>query len=295
MTSTAAALALCRLGQDAAALGLWGAWATLAWLVPPPLAAALDPGARRWTTAALAVAALATAAALPVLAASIGDGWQDAFDPETVGSVLADTNPGRAWAAQAVAAALLLAARGAPQRLRPAATALAAALFLAGLALTGHAAMHEGALGALHRANDILHVLSAGAWFGALVPVLAILHRLDRPEWRNEAAKALRRFSRAGHGAVALVLVSGALNAALVLGRWPVDPSSAYETLLDVKVLAVAAMVGLALANRYVVVPRLGRTPEAALAGLRRATLAELPLGLAAIALVAVFGLLDPH
>lgn len=295
MSSTAAILALCRFGQDAAALGLWGAWAMLAWLVPRPLAAALDRGARRWTGAAVAVAALATAVALPALAASVGDGWHDAMDPGWVGTVIAETSPGRAWAAQAVAAALLLAAPGVPQRIRPGATALGAALFLAGLALTGHAAMHEGALGALHRANDLVHVLAAGAWFGALMPVLAILRRLDRPEWRSDAATALRRFSRAGHVAVALVLLSGATNAGLVLGRWPVDLSSPYEALLDAKVLAVAAMTGLAILNRYVVVPRLGRHRDSALPRLRRATLAELPLGLAAIALVAVFGLLDPN
>jgi putative copper resistance protein D len=196
---------------------------------------------------------------------------------------------------QATAAALLVAARRAPRRIRPGATAAMAALLLSGLALTGHAAMHEGALGLLHRANDVLHVLSAGAWFGALLPVLAILRLVARPDCRGDAVTALRRFSRAGHAAVALVLASGAANVGLVLGRWPTDLASRYEALLDLKVLAVAGMVALALVNRYALVPRLGRHPEATSAALRAATLAELPLGLAAMALVAVFGLMDPN
>ncbi len=294
MNDTVAVLALCRFGQDAAAMGLWGAWATLAWLVPPSLAATLDRGARRWTRAALAVLALAVAAELPALAASIGGDWHGAVDPALVGSVLADTAPGRAWTARVAAILLVLAARGAPRRMRAGATAVAGGLFLAGLALSGHAAMHEGALGRLHRANDVVHVLSAGAWLGALVPVLSILRLFDEPRWRYPAATALRRFSRAGHVAVALALLSGAANAGLILGRWPLDPRSPYVTLLDAKILAVAALVGLAVLNRYVLVPRLRQSPEAALAGLRRATLAELPLGLAAIALVAVFGQMDP-
>ena len=295
MSSVDTVLALCRFGQDAAALGLWGAWATLAWLVPPALAAALAPGARRWTRFAVAVATLTTVAALPALVAAIGDGWRDAADPAVVASVLSETGPGRAWAAQIGATVLLCAARRAPGRMRPSATAVAAALFLAARGLTGHAAMHEGALGPLHRANDVLHLLAAGAWFGALLPVLAILPLLDRPEWRAAAATALRRFSRAGHIAVALVLLSGAINAGLILGRWPVDLASLYEALLDVKILAVAAMVVLALVNRYALVPRLGRHPDVALARLRWTTLAEVPLALAAIALVAVFGQLDPN
>lgn len=45
--------------------------------------------------------------------------------------------------------------------------------------------------------------------------------------------------------------------------------------------------------NRYVFVPRLSRRPGS-LNALRRATLAEVALGLAAVALVAVFGMMDP-
>lgn len=293
MTSTAAVLALCRFGQDAAALLLWGASAYLAWLVPKPLASEVAARIRRGTTPAVVVALLATLAKLPVEAAGIGDGWRDGVDPTTLLAVLLETSVGEAWAAQALAAALLVLVQAAPGPRRVTATALASGLLLASLSLGGHAAMHDGALGLLHRANDAAHLLCAGAWLGALWPVLVILDRLGRGEGRPEAGIALLAFSRAGHVAVALVLVSGAVNTALVLGRWPTDPASLYQMLLDVKLLCVATMVGLALANRYLVVPRLARRPAAALA-LRRATLAEIALGLLVLALVSVFGLLDP-
>jgi putative copper resistance protein D len=293
MSSVAAVLALCRFGQDAAALMLWGASAYLAWLVPKDIVAEVVARIGRWGAVAVIVVVVAVAAKLPAEVASIGEGWRDGFDPAMIVSVLKETSVGQAWTAQAVTVSLLASVQAAPRRMRLGATALASCLVLSSLALGGHAVMHEGLIGVMHRANDVLHVLSAGAWLGSLLPVLVILNFMGRSEWRADAGLALRSFSRAGHVAVALVLISGVVNAALVLGRWPTDLSSPYQALLDAKVLSIAAMGGLALVNRYLFVPRLSHQPEA-LTALRRATLAEMPLGLAAIALVAVFGMLDP-
>ena len=53
-----------------------------------------------------------------------------------------------------------------PERLRAQALALCSALLLVSPAFIGHAAMHEGTLGALHRANHAVHLLAAGYWFG---------------------------------------------------------------------------------------------------------------------------------
>lgn len=292
MTSAAAVLALCRFGQDAAATLLWGAAAYLCAFVPPGLAAVVASRLRPLAAAAVAVAVLAVAAKLPAEVAGIGDGWRDAVDTGMVCSVLLETSVGRAWMAEAAGVLLLAAAAASPARWRTAAVAASSGLVLASLALEGHATLHEGRLGALDRANDVLHVLSGGAWVGSLAPVLVIL--AASPGDAGEVATALRRFSRAGHAAVALVLLSGILSTALVLGRWPLDLASPYEALLDGKIACVVAMTALALVNRYVLVPRMGRAPDGAVRALRLGTLAEVPLGLAAIALVAVFGLLDP-
>ena len=293
MTTVAAVLAFCRFGQDAATSLLWGSSAFLWACVPVGLGAAVARRLRPWAAAAAAVAAVSTLARLPAEVAAIGEGWRDALAPGMVWTVLTDTGVGRAWAVQAVAALLLALSPLLPVRARLPAGALASGLMLAALSLTGHAAMHEGWLGALSRANDVVHVLSGGAWLGALVPVLFVLGPLGSGERRTEAALALRRFSSVGHAAVALVLLSGVASTVLVLGRWPVDLSQPYEALLDVKVVCVLAMTGLAIVNRYVIVPRMRRGHEA-IHALRLGTLAEVPLGLATIALVAVFGLLDP-
>jgi len=167
-------------------------------------------------------------------------------------------------------------------------------MLLASLALSGHANMHEGVRGVLHHGNDALHILAAGFWLGSLVMLPSCLAHLARPATRPEATIALRRFSSAGHGAVALVLVSGIANTLLILGHLPLDASSPYQRLLALKIVLVMAMIGVALANRYVFMPRLGDDPVRAVARIRHGTFAELALGGGVLALVSWFGLLDP-
>src|SRR5690349_1996804 len=235
--SVLAALALCRAATFDAALFLFGAFAYLAVLVPKPLsgevAAALGPARIAASVALL----LATAALLPVTAASAGDGWQDALSWSVTHDLLLETDAGTAWMLRAVAALLLLAVTLAPSP--PGRTALAAAVLLATLPLAGHAAMQNGALGALHGLTDALHLAAAGAWLGSLVPLLLILVRLDRPGRLDAARAALKNFSRAGAAAVAIILATGALNTLLTLGRLPLDLASSYQRLLAAKIALV--------------------------------------------------------
>ena len=154
--------------------------------------------------------------------------------------------------------------------------------------------MHEGAVGFAHRLNDAAHVLTAGAWLGALVPLLPLLRALDDRSRSHDAGIALRRFSSAGHVAVAVVIMTGVLNSMLVLGRWPTDLSSPYQAMLAAKVALVAIMTSLAVFNRYVLVPRMARSRGDAIRVLRQATLAEIALGIVVVGLVSVFGLLEP-
>ncbi len=289
-----AALSACRLLHDASAMLLWGASAYLATLVPQSLGREIG---RRLTALAIAagIASVATTAvALPLEAAIIGEGWADAIDPATIRAVLFETSVGFAWQMQAGAAVVLALMPAVPSRHRRAATALASALVLIGVTLTGHAVMQSGWAGFAHRINDAVHLLAAGAWLGALVPLLRILGILDVPEFRADAGIALRRFSAAGHVTVALTVATGMINTLLILGHWPTDWSSPYQIMLACKIVLVAMMVGLALVNRYAFVPRIGRHGVHALAAVRRGTVAEIVLGLGVVGLVAVFGLLEP-
>jgi copper resistance protein D len=288
------ALALCRFLHVGSAMFLFGAFAYLCVLVPATLAKHVEAALQPLRLVAIALAALTTAVALPLAAATIGDGWQDAFDPASIQAILLETDVGRAWQMQAIAALLLVATIVARPCDRRGATAVASAFLLAGLALTGHASMQEGGLGLIHRINDVVHVLAGGAWLGALVPLLLILRRLDRPGDRVAAAEALDAFSFAGRFIVAIVVGSGVVNTLLILGHLPTDLSSPYQLMLLGKIGLVAVMIGLAISNRYLFLPRLRGQTADTLSAIRTATIAEIALGAVVLALVSLFGTMDP-
>ena len=73
------------------------------------------------------------------------------------------------------------------------------------------------------------------------------------------------RFSTAGHVAVAVLLLSGVVNAVLILSPEGLDIASAYQQWLGLKILLALAMTVLAIMNRYWWVPRIRRQPEIAL------------------------------
>ena len=59
------------------------------------------------------------------------------------------------------------------------------------------------------------------------------------------------RFSTAGHVAVAVLLLSGVVNAVLILSPEGLDIASAYQQWLGLKILLALAMTVLAIMNRY--------------------------------------------
>ena len=289
-----AALVACRFLHDGAAMLLWGAFATLSMLVPQDLAGEIGRRLQLFRFAAITVAVATTVAALPLEAASIGDGWGDAVNPTMVRDVLFESSVGQAWPAQAVAALLVLSTLALRSPAYRIATALTSGLLLATLALTGHTAMQEGWLGTAHHLNDAVHVLAAGAWLGALAALLPILRALDHPGQHADAGLALKRFSRAGYVAVALVVASGVINTMLTLGTWPTDWSSPYQAMLAAKIALVGLMIGIATVNRFVFVPHVARHSARAATAIRFGTVTEIVLGLAVIDLVSRFGMLAP-
>ncbi|HVZ14817.1 MAG TPA: copper homeostasis membrane protein CopD [Bauldia sp.] len=282
-----AALAVCRFAHTLPLMLIWGASAYLSALVTGARAAEAWRPLQPWAVAAAIVAAAATAATLPVETAFIGNGWVDAFNPSVMGDVLTTTTVGQAWGGEAAGIVLLLTALAWPGRI--AFVAIAAAIALASAALTGHATMEDGALGLAHRLNDALHLLAAGAWLGGLVPLMLSLGAGQT----DGTVDVLRRFSTAGHWIVGLVVATGIANTWLILGQPPADWSSPYQLLLSLKLALVAAMVALALTNRYALMPRVAAT-RGMLTAIRRGALIELLLGAVVIALVSVFGILDP-
>jgi putative copper resistance protein D len=287
-----AALVLCRFLLYGSAIFLWGASAYICWIAPADLAAQVSRRLRHCYGLSTLLIVGTTASLLPLRAAAIGEGWADAFAPQMLSSVLTGTNVGQAWITQAGAAGLLIVSCMATGRFRYGARAASAAFLLVSLTLSGHAAMHSGWLRMMHRLNDGVHLLSGGAWLGALVPIVVTLPMLRDPRWQGDARTALMRFSTAGHVAVALVITTGVINTALIVGSVPLDWQLEYQLLLSIKILIVFALIALAIGNRYLLVPRLARNPS--LEPLKWTTGAEIALGFAVLGLVAVFGMLQP-
>ena len=288
-------LAACRLIHAGALMGLWGCFAYLTTLVPERLAEEVAGRLAALRLVAVGLALLSTLLSLPLQAAMIGDGWPDAVSGQMLSDVVTSTGAGKAWLAQLAGALAVTAAQFPTGRLRLVAMATASGLALATLALTGHAVMQDGWQGIVHPLNDMLHVLAAGAWFGALAPLLIVLSKFCQVPSRAEASVALRRFSTAGHWAVALAILSGIGNGLFIVGWPPLGWSSTYKALLTAKIAVVLVMTAAAILNRYWFVPRIRRDREAAIAAIRTGTLAEIGLGLAAILLVSIFGMLDPN
>jgi putative copper resistance protein D len=288
-----AALAFCRFTHFLAAMVAFGTSAYLWLLAPAALRRQLSLDLRRIVLVAGLVVLFSAILWLLLEAAEMADAWSGASDPEMLEGVLLETAFGRLWQARLVLCAVLAAALAFRADNRWGLRTGLAALTLASLGLTGHAAMQTGGLGALHRANDALHLLCGGAWIGGLAPFALCLSACSRPELRGEAVSAMMRYSRYGHFFVILIVLTGATNVALTSGALLFPVSSPYRALLLAKIALVACLVALALVNRYVIVPRWG-PDDKALRALRTTSMAEIALGAIVVGLVSLFGLLDP-
>ncbi len=173
---------------------------------------------------------------------------------------------------------------------RARATAWLAATSLLLIAATSHAAAaspHGMAL--IGAANDGLHLLTAGYWLGGLCVLLALLG--GRPS-APRLPRAVAIFAEWGMIAVLLLVMTGILNAAMVLLGTPGHDAPLYSALLILKIMLALAMIVLALINHFRLLPRLAR-PGAA-AELRKRAKWELALGLAVVGLAGWLALLPP-
>ncbi len=294
MSGLFAAFALCRALSAAAAVLLFGAAAMLALGGSRRLALDAETALRRTLRGAAVIGLLASLCLLPLQTASIAGDWGALWDADMLNTVALQTRYGQAWLPRVFGAVLALAVALWVRPGQPWVLAAVAALALAPLSLSGHAAMHEGGLGVAHAVNDYLHVLSAAFWLGSLPVFLLWLAAWRRPGNRAEATRALLRFSTWGHAAVAVLLLSGGVNAVLILGAGGVDPGSGYQRLLLVKIGLALVMAALAVVNRYRWIPRIRTQRADALRAIRRNTIVELALGAALLLAVGFLGLMSP-
>lgn len=176
---------------------------------------------------------------------------------------------------------------------RPALLLLPASIAIATLAWTGHAAASEGSLGIIHLASDIVHMLFAATWLGALA---SFITGVFGPMRDATQAEHLARFALPGTVIVAGLIVTGIYNLVMIVGfaqiSWLVY--STYGALLTLKLLAFAGMLGLAAANRWLLTPYLVAGSGSRIGWLRVTLVVEAALWVGIAIAVARLGMLDP-
>jgi copper resistance protein D len=273
-----------------------------------PMAAALR-SRLAWTAWISLALTIASGAAWLVLQAELLSELplRAAFAQGAVWSVLSDTDFGHAWIARlgfAIGLAGLLFITDSKSRRLSSWRAIVAVLLAAGLigslAFAGHAAAGTGLEGMVHMGSDILHLIAAAAWVGALVPLALLLGyaACDGPSIAVARAATVR-FSTLGIVSVGILVVTGIVNGWILSGSVAALLGTDYGRLLGVKVAVFAIMVMVAGINRLWLTPRLVGASRAdvavvALRRLRRNSLIEATLGAVIVVIVGVLGMLPP-
>jgi putative copper resistance protein D len=177
---------------------------------------------------------------------------------------------------------------------------LLAGVGAAAMAWAGHAAAVEG-VGLPAALLDALHLLAAGAWLGALLPLAALLRATARAEGadaRPFAVLAVRTFSRLALTVMILLVVTGLANTWFQVGSVPALVGTAYGRLLLAKVALLIPILLLAQHSRRRLLPRLGGDGDTvgrpAMARLGRFVAAEAGLGLLILLLTTGLSLSPP-
>jgi putative copper resistance protein D len=265
-----------------------------------------EPGpqsARRVTGIAGVILAIAALGGLLAQTAMMAGGWAAGLDPAALGYVVQSTSLGMAHLVRAglalVGVAALVMGRG--RRLGETVGILVLSGAVASFAWSGHGAASAGSLGLLHLAADIAHALAACVWIGALVGFCLLL---IRPVAREAArrGKSLAGFASIGSITVAVLVITGLINAAFLIGADGLGrlSSSTWGLLLIAKLALFAVMVGLAAHNRFTLTPTLSHAVETqadtadVVRRLRTSIGLEMLVGFALLGLVAAMGVQMP-
>jgi putative copper resistance protein D len=263
----------------------------------------------RWIAwLSLAFALVSGVAWLVLTAASMsGQRVADVYTQDVLWTVLSQTDFGNDWLVRFVLACALagvsipfLSPQGARSAWLRVATVILAAAFVGSLAWAGHAIGGQGTEGVVHPVADILHLIAAAAWVGALVPLALLLTMTGQDADALAVARtATLRFSTLGIVSVATILLTGIVNTWYLSGSVDALTQTKYGHLLLIKIALFVAMAGVAAFNRLRLTPRLVDDPEMTAAQnarrqLSRNAVLEAAMGAAIIAIVAALGTLPP-
>ncbi|HZY99052.1 MAG TPA: copper homeostasis membrane protein CopD [Candidatus Baltobacteraceae bacterium] len=230
------------------------------------------------------------------------------FQGGVVGIVLSQTRFGVDWVIRAGLIVVLAGCLVVQARTRKHAAGwvglLAASAFIASLAWAGHGAATEDVpFDAIHAPADVLHLLAAGAWLGALLPLAILLAQA----WRDKSPQAVAvartvtlRFSVLGLLSVGTLIVTGIVNTWFLAGTVPALLGTLYGQLLLVKIALFATMIALASVNQRRLLPCLADSAsedtlcmQVCRQVYRNASI-EAGLGVFVLGIVGVIGILPP-
>ncbi|PMZ88475.1 MULTISPECIES: copper homeostasis membrane protein CopD [unclassified Pseudomonas] len=219
--------------------------------------------------------------------------------------MLYETEVGYSWVTRMISLAVVIFA-GSQNRRWPTGSlwiaTIAGSIALATIPWTGHGAMDEGTLRFWHFAADILHLLAAGGWIGALAAfgLMLSIRGANSEQLVRVLSRALRGFETAGAFIVGTIIVTGVANYLFIVGPSVIEVvTSTYGALLFVKILLFLGMIGLATLNRFYLSPSLERSVVAgdfslAATALRKSVVIESTCAVVIVCLVAWLGTLSP-
>jgi putative copper resistance protein D len=256
----------------------------------------------------LALALISGAAWLVLTAAAMSNRpAAQVFSDGVLWTVLSQTVFGRDWLVRFIVACALAATL--PALLSPrnhktpwveAAAAVLAAAFAGTLAWSGHAAGGLGGEAIIHPAADVLHLIAAAAWVGALLPLIVLFGAAGADDASLAIARtATARFSILGIVSVGTLLVTGIVNTFYLAGSVAALRGTDYGRLLLIKIVLFLAMVAIAAVNRFRLTPQLLQQASIAasrdaLRQLRRNASIEAFAGATIIVIVAALGTMPP-
>ena len=177
---------------------------------------------------------------------------------------------------------------------------LLAAVAAGALAWAGHAAAVEPS-GRLALAGDLLHLVAAGVWLGALAPLVALLRAAATPagaDGRPHAVLVVRRFSQVALVAMLTLIATGLWNTWMQVGDVPSLIGTRYGWLLLAKLALLVPILVLAAVNRRRLLPALSgeavTVGRPAMTRLARFVSFECLLALAIVAVVAALAVTPP-
>ncbi|MCX6024606.1 MAG: copper resistance protein CopC [Chloroflexi bacterium] len=216
------------------------------------------------TGGALALVVVGSCGVLGVQAAAVAGDAGLALSPAHVWSLVTGSRTGTVWAARMALAgvltgilALLVRANRQDRPLRslmPAGGAVAGALLLT-LSMNGHGAA-AGANPAVNVAADWAHLAAAAAWVGGVAHLAGqapLLWALDRRSRAQVLAAAVPRFSTLALTSFAVLAATGLYASVLHVPDLRALTDTAYGSVLGVKLLLLALLAALGLANLLLV------------------------------------------